>query len=125
MRDDEFHVTVAALDHSTALVSVRGDVDIATSPTLRRLLAEIEACGHREVADGHIVIDLSRVTLLDASGINVLMEAARTAGRHVHTLVLRDPSPNCMRVLEITRLVSAFRIVAAAPFERILQPMSA
>src|SRR5258708_18825628 len=124
MRDPEFHVRVAALDNSTTLVAVGGDVDIATSPILRRLLAAI-ACRQGEVANSHIVIDLSLVTLLDASGISVLMEAARTADRHGHTLVLRDPSPNCMRVLEITRVASAFRIDAAAPFERILQPMSA
>jgi anti-anti-sigma factor len=124
-RDHEFHATVAALDNSTTLVSVCGDVDMATSPTLRRLLAAIETSRDRGVADGHIVIDLSRVILLDASGISVLMEAARTADRTGHALVLRDPSPSCVRVLEITRLVSVFRIDAAAPAERTLQLMSA
>jgi len=124
IRDHEFHVRVATLDDGTTLVSVCGDVDIATSPTLRRLLAAT-ACRKREVADAHIVIELSRVTLLDASGISVLMETARTADRHGHTLVLRDPSRSCMRVLEITRLLSFFHIDAAAPFERTLQPMSA
>jgi anti-anti-sigma factor len=65
------------------------------------------------------------VTFFDASGISVLMDTARTAAHHGHTLVLRDPSPRCMRVLEITRLVSAFRIEAAVPLEREAQPMSA
>jgi anti-anti-sigma factor len=125
MRDHEFHVTVTALENSTTLVSVCGDVDIVASPTLRRLLAAMETSRHRGATDGRIVIDLSRVTLLDASGISVLMEAARTADRNGHALVLRNPSPSCMRVLEITRLVSVFRIDAAAPFERTLQLMSA
>jgi anti-sigma B factor antagonist len=103
MRDYEFHVTVAAPDNGTTLVSVRGDVDIATSPTLRRVL---------DAAHGHVVVDLSRVTLIDASGLSVLVEAARSADRDGHNLVLRNPSTSCTRALEITRLVSVFRIDA-------------
>jgi anti-anti-sigma factor len=125
MRDDKFHVTVVALDNSTTLVSVRGAVDIATSPTLRRLLAAVQACRRRDPADGRVVVDLSRVTLLDASGLSVLMAAARSADRYGHTLVLRNPSRSCVRVLEITRLVSVFCIDAGPPFERPLQLLSA
>jgi anti-anti-sigma factor len=123
LRSDDFHLTVSALAGGTTLVSVRGDVDVATSPTLSRVLAAVQACGRREAAHGHIVIDLSRVTLLDASGLGVLLSAARAADGD--TLLLRDPSPSCMRVLEITRLTSAFFIDAGPPLPRTSQLMTA
>jgi anti-anti-sigma factor len=111
VRDREFHVTVAGSGDST-FVSVRGDVDFASSGKLRRVLGAVQASSHNDRSTGHVVIDLSRVTLLDASGLGVLLEALRSADRLEHAVVLRDPSPSCMRVLEITRLQSAFRIDA-------------
>jgi anti-anti-sigma factor len=125
MRDYGFRVRVTALSDNGSLVSVRGDIDIATSPTLRRLLAAVQACRHRDPADGRIVVDLSRVTLLDASGLSVLMEAARSADRNGHAFVLRRPSRSCVRALEITRLASVFRIDEGPPCERTIQLMSA
>jgi anti-sigma B factor antagonist len=115
VRDHDFHVTMAVLDDRATLVSVRGDVDLATSPTLRRILAAVQACRRHEAGHGRVVVDLSRVTFFDASGLGVLVEAARSAERDGQTLALRDPSPICRRVLEITRLESVFRIDAGAP----------
>jgi anti-sigma B factor antagonist len=114
LHDDAFHVTVAALADSTTVVSVRGDVDVATSPTLRRLLAAAQVCRYREDSNAQVVIDLSRVTLLDASGLTVLLDNARSARRDGYTLVLRNPSRQSMRVLEITQLAPVFRIDASA-----------
>ncbi|MEY2570070.1 MAG: hypothetical protein QOE63_420, partial [Acidimicrobiaceae bacterium] len=48
--DDEFHVTVTADDFDTVL-SVRGDVDSATTPTLRRVLAAVQSCRNRDQVD--------------------------------------------------------------------------
>jgi anti-sigma B factor antagonist len=111
---DAFHMAVAALADSTTVVSVRGDVDVATSPTLRRLLAAVQVCRYREDSNAPVVIDLSRVTLLDASGLTVLVDAARSARRDGYTLVLRNPSRPSLRVLEITQLTPVFRINASA-----------
>jgi anti-sigma B factor antagonist len=123
LRPDDFHLTVSALEDGATLVSVRGDVDIATSPTLSRLLATVQACGRREGSHGHLVIDLSRVTLLDASGLGVLLSAARSADGEA--LWLRDPSPSCMRVLEITRLTPVFHIDGGPPRPRTSQLLTA
>jgi anti-anti-sigma factor len=92
---------------------VRGDVDLATSPTLRRIVGAVQTCRQSDAGHGHVVIDLSRVTFLDASGLGVLVEGARTAQRDGLSFALRDPSPCCLRVLEITRLVPVFRIDSA------------
>jgi anti-sigma B factor antagonist len=111
-RDRGFLVAVADRADSTTVVSVRGDVDVATSPTLRRLLAAVQVCRHRERLNAQVVIDLSRVTLLDASGLAVLVDAARSARGDGYMLVLRDPSLRTMRVLEITRLLPLFHVEA-------------
>jgi anti-sigma B factor antagonist len=110
MRDDDFHVTVLVQDHSTTLVSVRGGVDVATSPWLLRLISAVQTDSRRARTHSHVVVDLSGVTLLDASGLGVLAAAARAADRNGDTFVLRDPSPRTKRVLDISRLTSAFRI---------------
>jgi anti-sigma B factor antagonist len=84
------------------VVTVGGELDVATAPLLRTHLDGL-------LADGHccLVLDLADVDFLDASGVGVL---ARTVGRarardgwtrlvHVH--------PRVTRVLRITRLTDA------------------
>jgi anti-sigma B factor antagonist len=113
MRSDRFsYMTTTAPDDSAVVVSVRGDLDLASSPTLRRIVSAVSASHGRDREQANIVIDLSRVTFLDASGVGALVSAAQSAQRDGHALSLRDPSPCCVRVLEITRLLSAFRIEA-------------
>lgn len=51
---------------------------------------------------GPLVLDLSRVRFLDSSGVRSLVKLGLSMrGR---SLVLREPSPPVMRVLQITRL---------------------
>lgn len=102
--DTEFHVTVAVHDVDT-VVTLRGDVDLASAPTLRGVLAAVRASRHRDAARFRIVIDLSGVTLIDASGLGVLVGAAQWVRRDGGQLVLRDPSPRTLRVLGIARLL--------------------
>lgn len=52
------------------LVSIRGDVDLATAPGLRELLIPI-----LEQADGPVVVDLSEVPFMDSTGVHVLVDA--------------------------------------------------
>ena len=60
--------------------------------------------GALDRTDGDVVVDLSRVDLLDAPGLGVLVGAhrrARELGRH---LVLRAVPPRILRLLAATRL---------------------
>ena len=109
MDHDEFHVTVTDDDVDT-IVSVRGEVDIASSPTLRSVIAAVQAHLIRDAAGRPLVIDMSGVTFIDASGVGVLVDTARWVRRDGRTLVLRDPSPRTMRVLKMTRLLPIFHI---------------
>jgi anti-sigma B factor antagonist len=66
------------------------------------------------VGTGPLVLDLSRVRFLDSSGVRSLVKLGLSMqGR---ALVLREPSPPVMRVLQMTRLdeVGLWRIEESA-----------
>ena len=61
-----------------------------------------------------IVLDMSRVTAIDARGLGVMLELRRqTSSRGIH-FKLMNVNPFTSRVLEITRLDSVFEIIAKA-----------
>ena len=81
-------------------VTVRGEVDMANA-------ADLQAALEAALADGAgvFVVDLSEVTFLDSSGINVLLRTRALLGRAERELVLICPPGPVLRVLEIVRLV--------------------
>jgi anti-anti-sigma factor len=85
-----------SVSHSDGIVVVRarGEIDIASSPQLGRALLAF---------DGRpVVLDLSRVSFLDAAGIAVVVQTDRRLRERGARLVLRDPAPLVRRLLEIT-----------------------
>jgi anti-anti-sigma factor len=100
-------------DGATEVVIVRGEVDIATAPLLRAVLDTVVA--RRPV---RVEVDLSGATFLDAHALTVLAGIRRRlAGRHA-VLVLRDPSPIALRLLELTGMAHFFEIVTGHPAVR-------
>ena len=94
------------------VVTVSGEVDIASAPSLRETLLSVLADGTHE-----LVIDLDQVTFLDSTGIGVLVAAFRRASAEGGSMSLVCNSPRSMRVLEITGLTTVFTFhesVAAA-----------
>jgi anti-sigma B factor antagonist len=82
-----------------AEVVVWGDVDLATSPRMRRVLSDVLNKGSLD-----IVIDMEAVAFIDASGIGVLAEIANSAHSRGGQVVLRRPSRMVLRVLDIIQL---------------------
>jgi anti-anti-sigma factor len=82
-------------------VAVRGEIDFANA-------AELEAALGAALPDGPgaFLVDLTEVTFLDSSGINVLQRTRALLGRAQRELVLVCPPGPVLRVLEIVRLVS-------------------
>jgi anti-anti-sigma factor len=76
-----------------------GPLSAATVGDVRELLHD--AVDH---GDGDVVVDLSGVELLDATGLGVLVGAHRRAGRVGRRLVLRAVPPRIDRLLLATRL---------------------
>ena len=57
-----------------------------------------------ELVEDELVVDLSGVELLDATGLGVLVGTHRRARVSGRRLVLRDASPRVARMLSLTRI---------------------
>jgi anti-anti-sigma factor len=74
-----------------------GDFDLATAPRLMVDLRDtVDACDEALVS-----VDCSDVTFMDSSGFHVLVDATAYAARRGHTLVIRDLSPFCERLIRL------------------------
>lgn len=95
---------------TTELVQVSGEVDIATAPLLRAVLDTV--VGRRPT---RVEVDLSGATFMDAQALVTLTAVRRRlASRHA-ALVLRDPSPVVVRLLELSATEHSFEIVTGSP----------
>ena len=86
------------------LLLLSGRLDVTVAADVRLALA-------RAVEEGtdDLVLDLSRLQQVDATGLGVLVGAHRTAGRAGRTLVLLDVPPQVERLLVVTRLHRVIR----------------
>lgn len=78
------------------LVTVAGELDIATAPKLRVQLAGLARSGQQ------VIVDLSQVSFCDAAGLGVLAGAARRAAAAGGCLQLAAARPQLRRLLAIT-----------------------
>jgi len=86
-------------------ISVRGEVDLYTSPDLRKAIMSAVPAAR----DG-VEIELSGVEYMDSSGVATLVEGFKIARENSKAFVLVAPSPSVSRVLELARLDSVFEI---------------
>lgn len=92
-----------SLDHDTCLVSLSGEVDLASAPALKvRLGALAGAPGARD-----IVLELSQLRHLDSTGLAVLIGFRRRLAAD-QRLVIASPSTEVRRLLALTGLDSTF-----------------
>ena len=85
-------------DHTTrALITLAGEIDLATVPLVRTALA---ACLRDGI--GTVDVDLTAVTFCDASGLNAFLTASGLATDAGTTLRLHYPPPTLARMIEIT-----------------------
>ena len=89
-------LTATELDGGGHLVTVAGDVDIATAPQLAEYLVAF--------TDGPVTVDLSQVAFLDSSGMQALLAAHRHLERRDSRLAIRGATPIVRRVLQISGL---------------------
>ncbi|MEU4555344.1 anti-anti-sigma factor [Micromonospora violae] len=95
---------ILGIDHvdDVTVVAAAGDVDLDTGDTLRTALRHAADMG------GHVVVDLSRVHLIDSTGLGLLVRAHREARERGATLCLAAPSRFVRTVLHTMRLDGAF-----------------
>jgi len=91
-------IKVNRLDRN-AMVEVSGELDLYSSPDLERRLEELAAANV-----GRVVLDLAGVSFIDSTGLSVIISAVKRIRTIGGDLVLRSPSPNTVKLLEITGL---------------------
>jgi len=96
-----FDVEVST-EGAVTVVTVLGEVDVATAPTLRQtLLGLVSETG----GPPRIVIDLAGVDFLDSTGLGVLLGALKRVRAKDGVLVLARAEPHVRKVFEITRVI--------------------
>ncbi len=89
------------------VISVAGEIDVYTAPTLRERLNEL-------VADGeyHLVVDMGGVDFLDSTGLGVLVGGLKRTRLHAGSLQLVCDQEKILKVFRITGLTKVFPIHA-------------
>jgi anti-sigma B factor antagonist len=101
----DFGLVDEAVDDTTHVVSLRGEIDAVTAPRLGSRLFGLAGEGKRAV-----VVDLSDVTFMDSTGIGVLLNALHLFTVRHGKLVLVCPTERVMRPFQITGLAGHLTI---------------
>jgi anti-sigma B factor antagonist len=89
------------------VISVRGEIDVYTAPSLRERLNELVAAGHYD-----LVVDMEKVEFLDSTGLGVLVGGLKRVRSYDGTLRLVCSQEKILKVFRITGLTKVFPIHA-------------
>lgn len=88
------------------VLEVEGEVDMLTAPSLLKAIDEVPE------GTNCVVIDLAKVSFLDSSGLNTLVQARRALDARQAALRVVVPVDGAIRrVFEITHLTEALTVV--------------
>jgi anti-sigma B factor antagonist len=87
------------------IVSVTGEIDVYTAPTLRERLNEVVASGEH-----HLVVDMGGVDFLDSTGLGVLVGGLKRVRSQNGSLQLVCDQEKILKVFRITGLTKVFPI---------------
>jgi len=93
-------------DSGFAVVELTGDVDLSCSPEARSVILSCIK------ASKHVLVDLSRVTYIDSSGVASLVEGYQNAKKKKLKFGLVGVSGAALNVLKLARLDKVFPIHA-------------
>ncbi|WP_369378237.1 STAS domain-containing protein [Streptomyces sp. cg36] len=88
-----------------AVVHVRGELDLVTSPQVRRVIHEAVAAGRH-----YVVLDLSGVLFCDSSGVGVLIAARRLIRSCRGRLRLILPARGAVEGSHVNRVLAALGV---------------
>ena len=98
-------ISIRRVDN-TAIVDVSGDIDLASSPEVRKaLLHEV-----RDNRRPRVVLNLSDVRYIDSSGVASLVESLKASRDIGSRFILVGLSGPAREVLQLSRLVKVFEI---------------
>ena len=103
MGNGEGFSVASGRDGDAVVITVQGDLDLATAPQLR------DACDAALESDPDTIrLDLAGLTFLDSSGISVLVKTHQDAEAAGAELVLHRVDDRTNRVLEVAGLADFF-----------------
>jgi anti-sigma B factor antagonist len=86
-------------DDGTVVISLAGEVDIASAPELEQAIDRAAASGARLV-----IVDLRGLEFMDSTGISLLVRAHQSALESEHRFAVTKGSPQVDRLLTLTGL---------------------
>jgi anti-sigma B factor antagonist len=92
------------LDKRTSVVSIEGELDLATAPRLKWMLLDALEAGHEE-----LVVDLSLTTFMDSTALGVLVGVNRSLGVDVRMAIVCQRS-TVLKIFEFSGLDGMFAI---------------
>ncbi|MEV7775009.1 STAS domain-containing protein [Kitasatospora sp. NPDC086791] len=98
MRDDDLLRTSTGLFRGTAMVSLEGELDIATAPLVADAVVRALAARPR-----HLDLDVTALTFCDVAGLRALGQARRIANDHHAEFHLVGVRPRLRRILALLR----------------------
>ena len=98
-------------DDGSQVISVRGELDIATAEQAYTYISDVIDCWPAPVS-----VDLTGLTFCDASGLGALARIARHAREAGRQLRLISARPSLLKIIRITGLDRTFpELLPAAP----------
>jgi anti-sigma B factor antagonist len=100
-------VQISARQHDKITIfDISGDIDLATSPALRKpLLKEL-----RELRTPKVILNLKAVRYIDSSGVASLVEGLKAARDVGSRFILFGLNTTVREVLQLSKLVKIFEI---------------
>jgi anti-anti-sigma factor len=91
-------------DEQVLVLTLSGELDLASAPALERQLDDA-----RDVGVPRVVVDLSGLEFFDSAGLHVLLDAHRRLRGNGQGLVLRRGPRAVQRMFELTHTLTIFR----------------
>ncbi len=101
-----FSIRHAGVNNHTAILSVEGELDLASAPNLKWALTDLIDAG-----DTRLVVDLRRVSFIDSTALSVLVGIQMHLSPGTH-LAIACADTNVLKIFELIGLDGTFDIFA-------------
>jgi len=102
----EFAIADARRADGSVLLTIAGELDIATVPTVRERLTAVTDAGARR-----LVVDLREVSFMDSTGLAAFIHAKMRLGDEGSMTLVMEPDSYARLIFEVAGLVGVLEVV--------------